>query len=245
MNMNAEDNRITDGNVNIAQNLKDVDRRICEACARSGRRREDVTLIAVSKTKPVSMIQEAIAEGIVDFGENKPQELRDKYDELPKDLRWHMIGNLQRNKVKYVVGRAVMIHSVGSLKLAEAIEKEAAAKNIVMPWLVEVNVAGEESKGGIALQDTEEFVRRIAEFEHIQMKGFMTIAPFVEDAELNRVHFRALRNLAVDIGRKNIDNIMVNELSMGMTGDFEVAVEEGATLVRVGTGIFGERNYNI
>lgn len=231
--------------MSIAENLREIDRRICEACARSGRRREDVTLIAVSKTKPVSMIQEAIAEGIVDFGENKPQELRDKYDELPKDLRWHMIGNLQRNKVKYVVGRAVMIHSVGSLKLAEAIEKEAAAKNIVMPCLVEVNVAGEESKGGIALQDTEEFVRRIAEFEHIQMKGFMTIAPFVEDAELNRVHFRALRNLAVDIGRKNIDNIMVNELSMGMTGDFEVAVEEGATLVRVGTGIFGERNYNI
>ena len=231
--------------MSIAENLREIDRRICEACARSGRRREDVTLIAVSKTKPVSMIQEAIAEGIVDFGENKPQELRDKYDELPKDLRWHMIGNLQRNKVKYVVGRAVMIHSVGSLKLAEAIDKEAAAKNIVMPCLVEVNVAGEESKGGIALQDTEEFVRRIAEFEHIQMKGFMTIAPFVEDAELNRVHFRALRNLAVDIGRKNIDNIMVNELSMGMTGDFEVAVEEGATLVRVGTGIFGERNYNI
>ena len=231
--------------MSIAENLREIDRRICEACARSGRRREDVTLIAVSKTKPVSMIQEAIAEGIVDFGENKPQELRDKYDELPKDLRWHMIGNLQRNKVKYVVGRAVMIHSVGSLKLAEAIEKEAAAKNIVMPCLVEVNVAGEESKGGIALQDTEEFVRRIAEFEHIHMKGFMTIAPFVEDAELNRVHFRALRNLAVDIGRKNIDNIMVNELSMGMTGDFEVAVEEGATLVRVGTGIFGERNYNI
>ena len=231
--------------MSIAENLREIDRRICEACARSGRRREDVTLIAVSKTKPVSMIQEAIAEGIVDFGENKPQELRDKYDELPKDLRWHMIGNLQRNKVKYVVGRAVMIHSVGSLKLAEAIDKEAAAKNIVMPCLVEVNVAGEESKGGIALQDTEEFVRRIAEFEHIQMKGFMTIAPFVEDAELNRVHFRALRNLAVDIGRKNIDNIMVNELSMGMTGDFEVAIEEGATLVRVGTGIFGERNYNL
>lgn len=231
--------------MSIAENLREIDRRICEACARSGRRREDVTLIAVSKTKPVSMIQEAIAEGIVDFGENKPQELRDKYDELPKDLRWHMIGNLQRNKVKYVVGRAVMIHSVGSLKLAEAIEKEAAAKNIVMPCLVEVNVAGEESKGGIALKDAEEFVRCIAEFEHIQMKGFMTIAPFVEDAELNRVHFRALRNLAVDIGRKNIDNIMVNELSMGMTGDFEVAVEEGATLVRVGTGIFGERNYNI
>ena len=232
-------------NISIAENLKDVERRICEACARSGRRREDVTLIAVSKTKPVSMIQEAIAEGVVDFGENKPQELRDKYDVLPKDLRWHMIGNLQRNKVKYVVGRAVMIHSVGSLKLAEAIEKEAAGKDILMPCLVEVNMAGEESKGGIAPQDAEEFVRRIAEYPHLQMKGFMTIAPYVEDAELNRVHFRALRNLAVDIGNKNIDNIMVNELSMGMTGDFEVAIEEGATLVRVGTGIFGERNYNL
>ena len=232
-------------NVDIAGNLLDVERRIREACERSGRRREDVTLIAVSKTKPVSMIQTAAAHGILDFGENKPQELRDKYDELPRDLRWHMIGNLQRNKVKYVVGRAVMIHSVGSLKLAEAIEKEAAAKDLRMPCLVEVNVAGEDSKSGIALQDAEQFVRRIAEFPHLQMKGFMTVAPYVEDPELNRVHFRALKNLAVDIGRKNIDNVMVNDLSMGMTGDFEIAVEEGATLVRVGTGIFGERNYNI
>lgn len=231
--------------MSVSQNLKEIEKRICAACARSGRRREDVTLIAVSKTKPVSMIQEAMAEGIADFGENKPQELRDKYDVLPKDLRWHMIGNLQRNKVKYVVGRAVMIHSVGSLELAREIDKEAGKKLLRMPCLVEVNMAGEASKGGIAPQDAEDFVRELALLEHIQVRGFMTIAPFVNDPELNRVHFRSLRNLAVDIGRKNIDNIMVNELSMGMTGDFEVAVEEGATLIRVGTGIFGERDYSI
>ena len=231
--------------MSVAENLRQIEQRICEACERSGRRREDVTLIAVSKTKPVSMIQEAMDQGIVDFGENKPQELRDKYEVLPKDLHWHMIGNLQRNKVKYVVGRAVMIHSLGSLELAEAIEKNAARKNLVMPCLVEVNMAGEESKGGIAPGQAEEFVRTVSAFEHIQIHGFMTIAPFVDDPELNRVHFRGLRNLAVDIGRKNIDNVMVNELSMGMTGDFEVAIEEGATLVRVGTGIFGERNYSL
>ena len=231
--------------MSIAENLREIDRRICEACERSGRRREDVTLIAVSKTKPVSMIEEAVSEGILDFGENKPQELRDKHDEMEKNLRWHMIGNLQRNKVKYVVGRAVMIHSVGSLELAETIEKEAAKKDLKMPCLVEVNIAGEESKGGIRPEDAEEFVRSISTYPHLQVRGFMTIAPYVDDPELNRVHFRSLRNLAVDIAAKNIDNIMVNELSMGMTGDFEVAVEEGATMVRVGTGIFGERDYSL
>ena len=229
----------------VAENLAEIERRIEAACRRSGRRREDVTLIAVSKTKPVSMIEEAMGEGILDFGENKPQELRDKYEVLPKDIRWHMIGNLQRNKVKYVVGRAVMIHSVGSLELAETIEKEAAKKGLRMPCLVEVNIAGEETKSGIAPEETEEFMRKLAGFEHLSVKGLMTIAPYVDDPEMNRVHFRSMRNLAVDIARKNIDNIMVNELSMGMTGDFEVAIEEGATMIRVGTGIFGERDYSL
>ncbi len=229
----------------VAENLAEIERRIEAACRRSGRRREDVTLIAVSKTKPVSMIGEAMGEGILDFGENKPQELRDKYEVLPKDIRWHMIGNLQRNKVKYVVGRAVMIHSVGSLELAETIEKEAAKKGLRMPCLVEVNIAGEETKSGIAPEETEEFMRKLAGFEHLSVKGLMTIAPYVDDPEMNRVHFRSMRNLAVDIARKNIDNIMVNELSMGMTGDFEVAIEEGATMIRVGTGIFGERDYSL
>ncbi len=228
-----------------ADNLKNVEERISGACARAGRRREDVLLIAVSKTKPVSMIEEVMAQGVLDFGENKPQELRDKYDVLPKDLHWHMIGNLQRNKVKYVVGRACMIHSVGSLELAREIEKEAAKHDITMPCLVEVNMAQEASKGGIAPDQALDFIKSISALKHIQVEGLMTIAPYVTDPEENRVHFRGLRNLAVDINMENIDNICMRHLSMGMTGDFEVAVEEGATMIRVGTGIFGERNYNL
>lgn len=227
----------------IRENLTDVERRIKEACLRCGREPSSVRLIAVSKTKPAEMIQEAIAAGILDFGENKPQELRDKYDILPKNLRWHMIGNLQRNKVKYVVGRAVMIHSLGSDELAEAIEKEAEKKDLIMPVLAEVNMAGESSKSGLAPEETEAFLRRVSSMKHLKVKGLMTIAPMTEFPEENRVYFRELRNLAVDIARKNIDNVDMYELSMGMTGDFEVAIEEGATMVRVGTGIFGARNY--
>lgn len=227
----------------VKENLADVERRIQEACARSGRDRKSVTLIAVSKTKPVSMIEEAMEEGIVDFGENKPQELRDKYEVLPKDLRWHMIGNLQRNKVKYIIDKAVMIHSLGSMELAETIEKEAEKHGLIMPVLIEVNVAKEASKGGIFPEDAERFAAEAAKFPHLHIKGLMTIAPVVEKPEDNRLVFRTLKNLSVDIDRKNIDNVGMSELSMGMTGDFEVAVEEGATFVRVGTGIFGERDY--
>ncbi len=227
----------------IRENLTDVERRIKEACLRCGREPSSVRLIAVSKTKPAEMIQEAIAAGILDFGENKPQELRDKYEILPKNLRWHMIGNLQRNKVKYVVGRAVMIHSLGSDELAESIEKEAEKKDLIMPVLAEVNMAGESSKSGLTPEETEAFLRRVSSMKHLKVKGLMTIAPMTEFPEENRVYFRELRNLAVDIARKNIDNVDMYELSMGMTGDFEVAIEEGATMVRVGTGIFGARNY--
>ena len=227
----------------IRENLTDVERRIKEACLRCGREPSSVRLIAVSKTKPAEMIQEAIAAGILDFGENKPQELRDQYDILPKNLRWHMIGNLQRNKVKYVVGRAVMIHSLGSDELAESIEKEAEKKDLIMPVLAEVNMAGESSKSGLTPEETEAFLRRVSSMKHLKVKGLMTIAPMTEFPEENRVYFRELRNLAVDIARKNIDNVDMYELSMGMTGDFEVAIEEGATMVRVGTGIFGARNY--
>lgn len=227
----------------IRENLTDVERRIKEACLRCGREPSSVRLIAVSKTKPAEMIQEAIAAGILDFGENKPQELRDKYEILPKNLRWHMIGNLQRNKVKYVVGRAVMIHSLGSDELAESIEKEAEKKDLIMPVLAEVNMAGESSKSGLTPEETEAFLRRVSSMKHLKVKGLMTVAPMTEFPEENRVYFRELRNLAVDIARKNIDNVDMYELSMGMTGDFEVAIEEGATMVRVGTGIFGARNY--
>ena len=180
-----------------------------------------------------------------DFGENKAQEMKEKHDALPDDIKWHFIGHLQTNKVKYVVGRATLIHSVDSLHLAEAIEKESEKKNLVSDILIEVNVACEESKFGLKTDEVEKLVRDVAKLPHLRVKGLMTIAPFVENAEENRNIFRELKALSVDIAAKNIDNISMDILSMGMTGDYEVAVEEGATLVRVGTGIFGERNYSI
>lgn len=234
----------------LEKNLKSIQDKVKDACKRSGRHPEDVTLIAVSKTKPVSMLQEIYDLGIRQFGENKVQELTDKYEKLPKDISWHMIGHLQRNKVKYLIGKTTLIHSVDSLRLAEAIEAEAieaeaAKKNCLVDVLIEVNVAGEESKFGISPEEVLPLVEQIARFRHIKIKGLMTIAPFVENPEENRIHFANLRKLSVDIAAKNIDNVSMRILSMGMTNDYEVAIEEGATMVRVGTGIFGERNYNI
>lgn len=229
---------------NGKRNLYEVRKNIEAACARCGRDPKEVTLIAVSKTKPVSMIQE-IMEEQTDFGENKPQELRDKYEVLPKDLRWHMIGHLQRNKIKYIIDKTCLIHSVDSLRLAEAIDEEAQKHGIRMPVLIEVNMAKEESKFGIMPEDAISFIEKLSHFQHIQVNGLMTIAPFVENPEENRKHFRNLKKLYVDIKEKNIDNVTMCNLSMGMTGDYQVAIEEGATMVRVGTGIFGERNYSV
>ena len=229
----------------LLDNLKDVEERIQAACDRSGRNREDVLLVAVSKTRPVEMVEEVMKAGIVDFGENKPQELRDKYEVLPQNLRFHMIGHLQTNKIKYVIDRVVLIHSIDSIHLAEAVNAEAKKHNRIMPVLVEVNVAQEESKSGFLVEKTENAIREIAKLSNIRVEGLMTIAPFVENAEENRQYFVKLRKLSVDIAAKNIDNVTMHHLSMGMTGDYEVAIEEGATMVRVGTGIFGERNYQI
>lgn len=229
----------------VAENYRAVEKKVCEACERSKRDRSEVTLIAVSKTKPVEMIKEAMEAGAETFGENKVQELCDKYESLPKDLHWHLIGHLQRNKVKYVVGKAELIHSVDSLRLAEEISKEAVKKNVQADILIEVNVAEEESKFGVTVENTEELVRGIAPLPNVHIRGLMTIAPYVENPEENRLVFRTLKKLAVDIKLKNIDNVSMDVLSMGMTGDYEVAIEEGATMVRVGTGIFGERNYAI
>ena len=229
----------------IKENLAEVEARIQAACERSGRRREEVKLIAVSKTKPVSMIEEALEEGILEFGENKPQEIREKYGVLPKEIRWHMIGHLQRNKIKYIIDKASMIHSIDSERLAEAVEAEAARHNLVMPILVEVNIAREESKYGFMEEETLPFIEKVSCFPHLRIEGLMTIAPFVENPEENRKYFEKLRKLYVDIKSKNIDNVNMCNLSMGMTGDYEVAIEEGATMIRVGTGIFGARNYNI
>lgn len=229
----------------LADNVREVERRINEACLRSGRDINDVTLIAVSKTKPVSDISQVISAGIKDFGENKVQELTSKYEVLPEDLRWHMIGHLQTNKVKYLIGKVVLIHSVDSLKLAEQIEKESAKAGLVSDILIEVNVAMEDTKFGITCEDTIALVKEISLLPHVRIKGLMTIAPYTDEPEENRIYFRKLKQLAVDISAKNIDNVDMVHLSMGMTGDYEVAVEEGATLVRVGTGIFGERDYHI
>lgn len=229
----------------LTENVIEVEKNIQDACDRAGRSREEVRLIAVSKTKPVSDIEEVLTTGILDYGENKVQELSDKYDALPKNIRWHMIGHLQRNKVKYLIGKTVLIHSVDSLRLAEQIEHEAAKADTIMNVLIEVNVAGEESKFGTTCNEAIELVRAVAALKHVKIKGLMTIAPFTDNPEDNRIYFKKLKQLSVDIKSKNIDNVDMDELSMGMTGDYEVAIEEGATMVRVGTGIFGERNYQI
>ena len=229
----------------LASNLQEVERKIMEACDKAGRAREEITLIAVSKTKPVPMLQEIYNLGVRDFGENKVQELTDKEPQLPTDLRWHMIGHLQRNKVKQVIDKAVLIHSVDSVRLAKAIEAEAAKKDIIVQILLEVNVAEEDSKFGLKLDEVIPAVEEIATMPHVRIKGLMTIAPFVENPEENRTVFAQLQKLSVDIAEKNIDNVSVDILSMGMTNDYQVAIEEGATMIRVGTGIFGEREYHI
>ena len=227
----------------IRDNLRVVEENINAACGRSGRVRNAVKLIAVSKTKPVEMLREAYDLGCRDFGENKVQELVDKYDQMPGDVRWHMIGHLQRNKVKYIVDKVYMIHSVDSMRLAEEISKEAVKKNVTVSILVEVNVADEESKFGTGVDEAALLVENISKLPNIIVKGLMTIAPYVDNSEENRLYFAKLKQIYVDIIHKNIDNVFMEELSMGMTGDYEVAIEEGATYIRVGTGIFGERQY--
>ena len=225
----------------IRANIDSVEERIRAACSRAGRDRSEVSLICVTKTKPLEMLQEAYEAGQRDFGENKVQEICRKKPELPSDIRWHMIGHLQRNKVRQLIGQTVMIHSVDSLRLAETISAEAQKAGISIPVLIEVNMAGEESKFGVPKEEAEALIRAAAPLEGIEISGLMTIAPYTEDPETNRPYFAGLRELAVDIGQKCIDNVSMSVLSMGMTGDFEVAIEEGATHIRVGTGIFGER----
>ncbi len=229
----------------IKDNLADVEKRIQAACDRAGRDRNEVTLIAVSKTKPISMIEEVMEMGIVDFGENKVQELCEKEGIIQTPLKWHMIGHLQRNKVKNIVDKVCLVHSVDSLRLAKQISEEAEKKHTIVNILIEVNIAYEDTKFGVSKEDTLPLILEISKLPNIKIKGLMTIAPFVENPEDNRIHFSNLSNLLIDIKSKNIDNIDMDILSMGMTGDFEVAIEEGATMVRVGTGIFGQRNYNI
>ena len=229
----------------VEKNISEVKKRISEAAKAAGRNENEVTLIAVSKTKPVEMIKEAYDTGIRDFGENKVQEIMEKYPLLPSDIRWHLIGHLQTNKVKYIIDKVCMIHSVDSLKLAEEISRQAVKHNVTVDILIEVNVAAEESKFGVRPEDAIDLCRDISTLPGIRIRGLMTVAPFTSDPEENRPVFCALRQLFVDIDGKKIDNVCMDCLSMGMSGDYTVAIEEGATFVRVGTSIFGQRDYGV
>lgn len=229
--------------MSIKENLEIVKQSIEESCKRANID-NNVTLVAVSKTKPTSDIISAYNEGQRIFGENYVQEIVSKYEEIGDKVEFHMIGHLQRNKVKYIVDKVKAIHSVDSLRLADAINKECAKKDIVMNILVEVNIAREETKWGFMPEETLEAIKYMSKLPNIKVIGLMTSAPNTDNPENNRCYFRDLKKLMVDINAQKLDNICMYALSMGMSNDYMVAVEEGATYVRVGSSIFGSRNYN-
>ena len=225
----------------IKENLKYIEDEIKKVCEKENIDKNTCTLIAVSKTKPVELIKEAYDYGIRDFGENKVQEILEKYEQLPKDIRWHMIGHLQTNKVKMILDKVEYIHSIDSLKLASVIDKEAKKKGIVVKGFLELNIVGEETKFGFSVEELNSIVEELAVFGNLRIIGLMIVAPFVDIAEKNREIFKKMKKIAVDINAKKIHNVEISELSMGMSGDYLVAIEEGSTFVRVGSSIFGER----
>lgn len=227
----------------LTSNINDVRQRIEKAAVKSGRKPEDITLVAVTKTVDAEIINQALHLGIKDIGENKVQEIQNKYGLVKQEVNWHLIGHLQTNKVKYIIDKVQLIHSVDSFKLAEEINHRAKAIGKMMDILIQVNVSEEESKYGIKTTECEELIKAISALTNIKVRGLMTIAPYVSNPEGVRIYFRQLKNLSIDIGQKNYDNITMDYLSMGMTGDFEVAIEEGANIVRIGTAIFGRRKY--
>ena len=225
----------------IKENLKYIEDEIKKVCEKETIDKNACTLIAVSKTKPIEFIKEAYDYGIRDFGENKVQEILEKYEQLPKDIRWHMIGHLQTNKVKMILDKVEYIHSIDSLKLASVIDKEAKKKGIVVKGFLELNIVGEETKFGFSVEELNSIVEELAVFGNLRIIGLMIVAPFVDIAEKNREIFKKMKKIAVDINAKKIHNVEISELSMGMSGDYLVAIEEGSTFVRVGSSIFGER----
>jgi len=227
----------------IRDNIDNISRSIREVCEKAGRNPEDITLIAVTKTIAPERINYAIGCGIQDIGENKVQEVMSKYENIEGNVNWHLIGHLQTNKVKYIIDKVALIHSVDSLDLAEEIDKRAKKAGIVKDVLVQVNVAQEDTKFGIEYKDTEVFMRQLSKLEGVRVKGLMTIAPYSEDPEQVRPVFRQLKEMYDTLVAAGIDNIDMKYLSMGMTNDYKVAIEEGSNMVRIGTGIFGARNY--
>ncbi len=227
--------------MDIAENLKIIEQKITAAAEKSGRKREDILLLGVTKTIDVERIKQLTDLGVKNLGENRVQELTDKYDKLGSDINWHLIGHLQTNKVKYIIDKVKLIHSVDSFKLACEIDKRAGEKNTAMDILIEINIAAEQSKNGIKPEEALDLCLKISKLKNVKLKGLMTVAPFVENAQKNRFYFSKMRKLFIDIRDKNIDNIDMLYLSMGMTNDYEVAVEEGANIIRIGTGLFGKR----
>ena len=225
----------------IKENLKYIEDEIKKVCEKENIDKNTCTLIAVSKTKPIELIKEAYDYGIRDFGENKVQEILEKYEQLPKDIRWHMIGHLQTNKVKMILDKVEYIHSIDSLKLANVIDKEAKKKGIIVKGFLELNIVGEETKFGFSVEELNSIIEELAIFGNLRIIGLMIVAPFVDIAEKNREIFKKMKKIAVDINAKKIHNVEISELSMGMSGDYLVAIEEGSTFVRVGSSIFGER----
>ncbi|MCI5604469.1 MAG: YggS family pyridoxal phosphate-dependent enzyme [Clostridia bacterium] len=229
--------------MSIAENLCEVEKRIAAAAKKSGRKREDITLVAVTKTHPAEMMNEAIDLGVTDIGENKPQEVRDKY-EFVKPVKWHLIGHLQTNKVKYIIDKVSLIHSVDSIKLMDEIERQAQKHHIIMDILIQVNISGEESKSGIRPEELNLLLSHAGKLNHVKVKGLMTIAPKTDNPEENILHFDNMRQLFVDTSKNICDNVSMQYLSMGMSGDYETAIECGANMVRIGSAVFGARDYS-
>ena len=228
--------------MSIADNLAEINKKITAAAEKSGRKREDVLMLAVTKTIDIPRIKEVMELGHVQLGENKVQEIMGKYEELP-GAEWHLIGHLQTNKVKYIVDKVKLIHSVDSVKLGEEISKRCEKCGRTMDILVEINIAGEEAKHGVPIEEAEALALELSKLKNINVKGLMTVAPYDPEPENNRKYFRQMYKLFVDIKSKRYDNIDMEYLSMGMTNDYEIAIEEGANIVRIGTGIFGARVY--
>lgn len=227
----------------IEKNLAEIKENIRLAAERAGRRPEDITLLGVTKTIDCERIQRLVDLGIKNLGENRVQELMGKLDVIKGDVSWHLIGSLQTNKVKYIIGKVALIHSVDSIKLAREISKRSEAAGLLSDILIEINAAGEESKHGFEPDEVPAVIEELRKLGGIRVRGLMTVAPYVENPENNRIYFKKMRQLFVDIKAKNGDNIDMTYLSMGMTNDYITAIEEGADIVRIGTGIFGMRNY--
>ncbi len=226
--------------MSVYENIENVRRKISDAARKAGRSESEITLIGVSKTKPVDLIKEATACGILDLGENRVQEVLEKFDKI-ENVRWHLIGHLQKNKVKYIVDKTVLIHSVESFELAKEIDKQAKKLGKIQDILIQVNVSGEESKFGVSPNDTISLCEEISSLENVRIKGLMTMAPMGSVESELRFVFGGLRKLSNEIRNENIEKVEMQHLSMGMSGDYEIAIEKGATMVRVGTGIFGTR----